>query len=445
MVSVVAGVAALGGLLFGYDTGIIGSALLYITREFKLSTLEAQLVTSAIIAGALLGCMGAGPLSDRIGRRLTVMLAGIVFAAGSVGAALAGNVEILILARFVLGLAVGGASQIVPVYIAELAPPARRGGLVVLFQLAVVGGITISYIVGYGLSGGESWRLMLALGAIPAVILLLGMIPLPESPRWLALQGRDDEARRVLTRLRTDEAQAAKELEEIGQAKSLPKGGWKELGAPWLRPALIAAVGIALFCQITGVNAVLYYAPTIFAAAGFGDQTALLTSIGIGVFMTASTMFGLYAVDKWGRRPLLVWMLPGAVVSLIVLGAMFAGGEPQGWRQVVAILSIIGYVIFNVGSLSVAIWLVGSEVFPLAVRGKGAALVALTHWSADLLVSLTTLSLTQGLGTGWTFWLFALINLLAWLFVLRFVPETRGQSLERIEQALRNGRFAAMR
>lgn len=440
----VAGIAALGGLLFGYDTGIISSALLYISRAFGLGPTGEQLVTSAILVGALVGCMAAGPVSDRLGRRPTVMAAACVFIGGSFAAALAPSTVLLWAARFVLGLAVGAATQIVPVYIAELAPARRRGALVVLFQLAVVSGVTLSYVVGYFLAGAGDWRSMFALGAVPAVILLLGMLPLPESPRWLVLQGRRDAARAVLARLRASEAEVDEELEGIAETARAERG-WGELRRRWLRPALVTGVGVAAFCQLTGVNAVVYYAPTIFTDAGFGDAAAILTSVGIGLVMVATTVFGTVMVDRWGRRRLLLRLLPGAALALVALGFAFLGPGPQGPTRWVAVVAIMAYIGFNVGSLSVAIWLIGAEVFPLSVRGKAASLVALTHWSCDLLVSLTTLTLAGALGTAGMFWLYAVVNALAVAFVWRCVPETRGRSLEEIEASLRRGRFAAAR
>lgn len=433
-------IAATGGLLFGYDTGIISAALLQLTREFHLTTFTAQIVTSAIILGALIGCVTAAPLSDKLGRRRTVMAAAILFLLGTIVVTFAHSVAILIAARLVLGLAIGAASQIVPIYIAEIAPPERRGTLVVAFQLAVVMGITISFITGY-LLRASTWRVMFGLGFIPASILFVGMIFLPNSPRWMAMTGDIERARGILRRVRPTDTAADAELQDIidAQDKQAPL---RDLLKPWVRPALRASVGIALACQLTGINAVLYYAPTIFAGAGFGEQSALLTSVAIGVAMTVATMFGGWAVDVWGRRSLILRLLPGAVISLIVLGAMFMIGHSASWAAWVMIVAIVGYTIFNTGSLSVAIWLVGAEVWPLSMRGAGMSLVAASHWGADLVISLTTLSLVETLGGAGTFWVFAVINLIAWVFVYRYVPETRGRSLEALEASLREGTFA---
>ncbi|GAD26213.1 sugar-proton symporter [Gluconobacter thailandicus NBRC 3257] len=282
---------------------------------------------------------------------------------------------------------------------------------------------------------------MFGIGMLPALILFIGMAFLPNSPRWLALKGRTDEALAVLCRVRSSEEAARRELQDIVDNHD-EQASWSELAKPWVRPALIASTGIALLCQFTGINAIMYYAPAIFSDAGFGQDSALLTSVAVGLSMVCATIFGGWAVDTWGRRTLILRLLPGAVISLIVLGAMFALHMTSGTGAWITVLAIIGYTVCNTGSLSVAVWLVGAEVYPLSCRGKGMSLVAGSHWGADLIISLTTLSLVQGLGAHMTFWLFALVNAFAVFFVLRYVPETKGQSLEQLERSLRDGTFA---
>lgn len=436
----IAVIAATGGLLFGYDTGIISAALLQLTPQFQLTTESAEIVTSAVILGALIGCISAAPLSDRLGRRRTIIAAATLFLIGTVIVTFAHSVAVLTFARLILGLAIGASSQIVPIYIAEIAPPERRGSLVVAFQFAIAFGQLISFVTGYLLQD-YSWRLMFGLGVIPAVVLFIGMLFLPNSPRWLAMQGEFEQAREVLRSVRHSDAAADRELQDI-QDQHDEKAPLSEVFKPWVRPATIAAVGIALLCQLTGINAVMYYAPTIFADAGFGQSSALLTSVAVGVSMVGTVAFGGWAVDAWGRRTLMLRMIPGAVVSLILLGFMFFTGQTHGWGAFVTAAAVVGYVVFNVGSLSVAVWLVGAEVFPLSCRGTGMSLVAASHWGADLIISLTTLSMVKALGAGGTFWLFAAVNALAFFFVLRYVPETRGRSLEQLEASLRDGTFA---
>ncbi|WP_256680704.1 sugar porter family MFS transporter [Pseudomonas sp. LTJR-52] len=440
LVLLIAIIAALGGLLFGYDTGIIGVALLGLGREFALNDTLKQLVTGAIIFGALFGCLGTGPISDRLGRRRTIILVGIVFALGSILSAVSPNVTLLILSRFLLGLSAGSSTQIIPVYIAEVAPPQHRGKLVVLFQFMVVSGITVAYFTGFALD--EHWRWMFALGVVPAVILLAGMSVLPESPRWLLSRGREQDALAVLERVRGDEAAARRELTEIKTVSDAPEGTWRDLLQPWVRPALLVGACISMFSQITGNNALVYYAPTILTQAGFSDQTAVLATGCSTILVVIMTVIGSLLVDRIGRRRYLLILIPGSIIALAIMGYLFQGAGPttdvQRWLVVGCLAA---YLMFNCGGFGVCIWLINSEVYPLFVRGKGASVGAFSHWFFDLVVTLTTLSLVTWLGAAHTFWVYAGISLLALVFIWRFVPETRGKSLEKIEHELREHRF----
>ncbi|QUQ65731.1 sugar porter family MFS transporter [Kutzneria sp. CA-103260] len=449
---VIAAVSSLGGLLFGYDTGIISGALPTIAGQFRLADTGQQLITSAIIVGAIAGASSSGRMSDGIGRRRAIIVAAAVFAAGAALAAVTPEVWTLGIARLVLGFAVGLAAQAVPVYVAELASPARRGGLVVLFQLAITVGILAAYLSGYALDDG--WRWMFGLGLAPAVALLLGMLALPESPRWLFTHGHPEAARKVLTRIRPDAAAVEAEIADLAavpdghrpDAATIPQGSLAALRARWLRPALVAGLGLAIASQVTGINAIIYYAPTILGDAGFGRDAAMLTTVGVGVVNFLMVAIGVRLVDRLGRRRLLLTLLPVAVLCLAALATvLMIQPAPQGPARWVVILGVLGYIAGNGGSLSVVVWLAGPEMYPFEVRSVAVATSTLAVWVFDLLVSLTTLSLTSALGTTGTFWLFAVVNALAFLFVLRFVPETRGRSLEDIENALRDGSFGAMR
>lgn len=434
-------VAALGGLLFGYDTGIISVALLGLKQEFAMGAQTQEWVTSAIVAGALLGCLGTGPISDSLGRRRATALVGLVFVIGSLLSALAPSVAVLVMARLLLGLATGSASQIIPVYIAEVTPPHRRGALVAMFQFMVVLGICFAYLWGYLL--GDAWRWMFFLGVIPATILMLGMLILPESPRWLLSKQREAEALAILRRVRGDEREATKELHEIQAIARQPQGGWRELRKPWLRPALVVGVGIAMFSQITGNNAIIYYAPTILSNAGFSHRAAILAPAGGAIAITLATLIGSQVVDRVGRRRYLLRLIPGSIISLVLLGWLVMDGQSalSGNEQILIAACLILYQGFNAGAFGVCIWLIISEVFPLYVRGKGASIGAFSHWGFNLLVSLTTLSMIERIGLGYAMWVYAGISLLAMLFVYFLVPETAGHSLEQIEADLRRQRF----
>ncbi|MFC7344166.1 sugar porter family MFS transporter [Saccharopolyspora griseoalba] len=439
----IAAISALGGLLFGYDTGIISSALLLISDEFELSAQMKELVTSMILVGAIVGALAAGALADRFGRRRVLFAVAVVFALGAIAAAIAPDVGSLILARFVLGLSVGGASGMVPVYIAELAPARIRGGLMVFFQLMVAVGQLISYLVGYGLADHGGWRWMFALAAIPAVVLYLGMLFLPESPRWLIKRGRPDDARGVLRRVRGEHEEIEGELAEIREVETAEGGGgWGELRRPWVRPALLVGLGIAMFSQITGINAMVYYAPTMLSDAGFGDSSAMLTGIGVGVALVVSAGLGTLLVDRVGRRKILLWLLPGSAASMAVLALAFLPAQLSPTTQWLVVVGLISYIAFNGGSIQVVVWLIGPEVFPLSVRGLAMSLASVAVWAFDLLIALTALSTIEAIGRTGLFATYAVMNVLCWLFVYHLVPETKGRGLEEIERALQSeGRF----
>ncbi|MBB2200667.1 sugar porter family MFS transporter [Gluconacetobacter tumulisoli] len=444
-VSIAAAVAAVGGLLFGYDTGIIASALIFVTQSFSLSTSGQEWVAAALNIGAIFGAVCSGPISDRWGRRPAIMAAAAVFIAASIGCGLAPTVGVLMFARLWLGVAIGATTQIVPVYVAELAPAERRGGLVSLFQLAFSLGLLLAFLVGYELSGTpDSWRPMFMLGAVPALLLALGMMVLPESPRWLLHHQQERRAVSILYKLRGHHTPVSRELYAVLTVDETETAGsgWADLRRRWVRPALVAALGIAALSQLSGPNVIVYYAPIILSQTGLAHSAALLTSVSVGITSTITTAMGIALIDRVGRRRMMLVMLPFAALSLFVLGAVFLGTAPLGGiRMVLMVVSLLGYIFFNFGSLSVAVWLVAAEVFPLAIRSKAMGLASATVWLSDTIVSLVTLSLVHALGTTGTFWLFGAINVAAFLFVWKYVPETVGTSLEDIEDSLRAGTF----
>ena len=445
----VSGIAAIGGFLYGYDTGIISGALLSIADEFKLGHTMQEIVASAILLGAIAGGLSAGLVSDRFGRRRTIMMIAAIFALGAVGAALAPSAALLAIARVFLGVAVGGSSQAVPTYIAELAPPARRGTLVTAFNLAIGLGIALASVVGYTLHGVWSWRWMVGVAACPAASLLVAMTWLPESPRWLASKDRGDEARVALGRVRADAATVDTEMDEImDKAKQTGEqrtAGWSGLAAGWVRPAVLCGLGVAAFTQLSGIEMMIYYAPTILKGVGFGPSSALLSSMMVAVDYLVMTAIGLSVVEHVGRRRLSLLMIPGAAISLVVFGGLFVmglAGPGQSWLVVTCLLV---YMAFNSGGLQVVGWLTGSEIYPLAVRGAGTSAQAGVVWGADLLVTATALTMVQVLGTGGTMWVYAGMNVLAFVFIWFVMPETAGHSLEDIEGALRSDRFRPAR
>ncbi|MGA1798848.1 sugar porter family MFS transporter [Sphingomonas sp. 4RDLI-65] len=445
-------VAAVCGALYGYDTGIISGALLSITDEFGLSHQMQEIVTAAILAGAVIGALATSWLSERIGRKLSVMAVSALFTVGAVACAMAPSVGALIAARVLLGIAVGGSTQVVPMYISELAPQHRRGNLVTMFNVAIGVGILLASVVGFGMHDVWSWRTMVAVAAIPAAIIFVAMAFMPRSPRWAAENMGMEAAIDVLRHVRTTRREIRHEVSQIREAAregDPAEAGWRGIRQAWARPALIAALGVAFFTQCGGLEMMIYYAPTFLSGVGFGKESALLASLGVAIVYAVMTLLGCLFVDRIGRRRLMLVMIPGSVVSLIGLGIMFAvaarGGAHGGWQGWLTIAFLLAFMLFNSGGIQVCGWLLGAEMFPLAMRGPATALHAAMLWGSNLIVTGTALSLVHAIGLGSTMWVYAGVNLASFVFVFLFVPETAGASLEDIEASLRSGTFRPTR
>ena len=430
--ALVALIAALGGLLFGFDTGVISGALLFIVPEFHLGAAAQGLVVGIVTLGALAGALLGGAAADAVGRRRTNIAGGALFIVGSLVSAVAADVATLIIGRFVIGVAIGLSSVAAPLYIAELAPADRRGRLVSLFQLAVTVGILASFIIDEVFAPTHDWRTMLGIAVIPGAALVLGMLPMPESPRWLVKHGRTADARAALRRVRQAEDVDAELREIAGDIAQDRPAAWSELASPDLRPALVVGIGLAVFQQVTGINTIIYYAPQIFQAAGFGTATtALAATIGIGVVNVLATVVAIALVDRVGRRPLLLAGLMGMVGSLLVLGIAWRQAAAVGWLGTVTVACIGVYIICFAFSLGPIVWLMISEIYPTRIRARAASVSTAANWLANFAVSVTFPLLRASLGTSVTF-LYALLGAIAIWFVARRVPETRGRSLEEI-------------
>lgn len=442
---VAAVVSAVSGLLYGYDTGIISGALLQISKEFHTGNGMEQAIAAGILLGAVIGALACSFLSERFGRHPTILLICGVFILGSLSCSVAPSAVSLALARVLLGFAVGGATQTVPMYVAELAPASIRGRLVLCFQLAIGVGIVISTLV--GASEQVSWRVSIGSAAAPALLMLLLQLKLPESPRWLVKQHRRDDAEEVLGRVRPEgydvdrELGEIVELEERKQETKSENRGWSGLRQPWVRPALLVGCGIAAFTQLSGIEMIIYYAPTILTDNGFATTAALRVSVGLGVTYLVMMIVGLAIVDKVGRRRLTLVMVPGAALSLFVLGAFFVT-DHSGRAQVPYIIAtLLVFMFFNAGGLQLMGWLTGSEIYPLAVRGAGTSVQSATLWGTNLLITLTLLTMIDLFGVGQVFWIYGMFNVAAFLFVWWRMPELTGHSLEDIEKHLQDGNF----
>jgi sugar porter (SP) family MFS transporter len=371
-----------------------------------------------------------------------LIIAAVVFVLGAIGAAVAPGTVLLVAARIVAGVAIGIASFVAPLYISEIAPVAIRGKLVSINQVALTSGIVVSYLIDYAFAGSQAWRWMFALAVVPAAAFGIGLLFIPDSPRWLIARGCADKARAVLKRIRSPE-DVEGEFDEIQQSVSQQKGSWSELIGPLLRPAMIVGVGLAIAQQITGINTVIYYAPTIFKFAGLSSASvAILASVGVGAVNVVLTLVAMQLVDRVGRRPLLLVSLAGMALSICVLGLAFALPKLSGSLGWIAMVSLMVYVgSFAVG-LGPVFWLMLSEIYPLRIRGRAMSVGTVANWGANLLVALSFLTLTKVLGKPATFWLYGAVSIGAWLFAFFLVPETKGKSLEQIEAHFRSGKPA---
>jgi SP family galactose:H+ symporter-like MFS transporter len=441
-------VIMLAGLLFGYDQGVISGALEGIQSDFDLSTTMTEVVTSWVTLGALFGALLSGVLADRIGRRRTILLAAGLFTVGALVEAFAPGTAVLVIGRLIVGFGVGVASVAAPLYASEQAPTHLRGRFVSTYQLAITIGIFVAYLVDQALTNGSSWRMMLGVSAVPGVLLLVAIAPMPESTRWLVGAGRRKDAAAGLRKLRPDvDVDATLDtIEEAAREEDADRASWGEVFSKSLRKPLTVGVGLAIFQQITGINAIIYYADKIFAEAGFStpaDQ-ASATTWAIGGVNVLATFIAVAYVDRFGRRPLLFAGLVGMAASLTTVGIAFqfmdsadTSGAGTGGPTTAGIVTLVALVVFIASfafSLGPVTWTVINEIFPNRVRGRAVAVATAVNWGAAFLVSQFFLTLIDSIGSSATFWLFAAFAVIAYVWIWRKVPETKGKSLEEIQE-----------
>ncbi|WP_167131294.1 sugar porter family MFS transporter [Paramicrobacterium chengjingii] len=427
---------ALGALLWGYDNGVIAGAMLFIKKDFDLDPGLVGLVTASITLGAGAGSLLSGALADKLGRKRLILLAAVVFSLGIVAASLAPNPAILILARLVLGLGIGIVAVSIPIYLAELAPAAIRGRVGTLTQLMIASGILLAYIVNYLFSPTGDWRWMIGVAIVPALALLVGVVFLPESPRWLVKHGREDEARTILAmRIPADSVDAS--VAEIHRTLAASKGSWRDLIQPWVRPAVIVAVLLAIFAQLLGINTIVFYAPTILSAIGFSDQVALLNTIGFGVVSIIFTVIAFRIVDVVGRKKLLTrgsLVMGGSMLVMAIISITF--GLTAGLTGYLAVLCLVVFKATYSLTWGTVTRVVQSEILPLTVRGTALGLAEVFNFASTFVLSAVFPMLLAG-GTGLPFFVFAIIGIAAFIFVRFFVRESKGLTLEQIEEDLR--------
>lgn len=439
-------ISTFGGLLFGYDTGVINGALPYMQEDLGLTPLTEGLVTSSLLFGAAFGALLGGRLADRNGRRKMIMVLAVIFLVGTLACTFAPNTEIMIAARFVLGLAVGGASVSVPVYLAEVSPSARRGRIVTQNELMIVTGQLLAFVFNaylgntFGESGGI-WRWMLVIATLPAIALWIGMNFLPESPRWLASMGSFGETLSVLQRIRSQE-DARTEFEEVKamavEDYKSKMGSWKDLGIPWLRRIFVVGVGLAVIQQITGVNSIMYYGTQILAQSGFGREAALTANIANGIISVLATFVGIWLLSRVGRRKMLITGQIGTTSALLLIG-IFSLVLPEGTGRGFVILALtVTFLAFQQGAISPVTWLMLSEIFPLKIRGLGMGASAFVLWMVNFLVGFGFPQLLAAIGLSNTFFVFAVLGVGAIAFAGKYVPETKDKSLEDVEHYFKN-------
>jgi sugar porter (SP) family MFS transporter len=426
----IAATVALGGLLFGYDTAVISGAILFVRKQFQLSTLGTELATSIVLVGALVGAAVGGYLGDRFGRKPILILTAIFFAVFAVATGMANGLPVFVAARFLVGVAVGVTSLLTPLYIAEIAPARTRGALVTLNQLAIVVGIAVAYCVDYLFAASGNWRAMFISAVAPSVILLAGLMFLPETPRWLAARGRFDQASAILKRIESPE-EAERNLRELRLVTQIDRVALADLFGPRFRRPVFVGVVLAAFSQITGVNTIIYYTPTILQMAGFESaSSAILGTVLVGVVNVVATVISLLLLDRLGRRPLLLAGIVGMGLSLTHLGFSFGAARLS---RVIILMDVIVYLASFAIGLGCVFWLIASEIYPTTVRAQAMSLATLTVWATDFLVTMTFLTLVEKLRPRRAFWLYAVACLAAVLFSLWMVPETKGRTLEEIE------------
>jgi SP family galactose:H+ symporter-like MFS transporter len=427
-------IAGLGGILYGFDMGVIAAALIYVRDAFHLSTWMQEVLVIAVLIGVMIGALIGGTVADRVGRRKTLVWGAILFIAGSILAPLSPNVYVLFVARTLLGIAVGFTSVTAPVYVSELAPPQSRGMLIGLYQFALTSGIALADLVGYWFAASHGWRWMFAFGLVPALLFLFMVLTVPESPRWLFAQNRVAEAELVLKSY-TDEAGARLLLEDIRLSlMTKMERRWSALWSPAVRGSLFIAVGFMLLVPATGINAVLYYGPQIFSLAGISsDKSAIFATFLVAITNVLATVIALVLVDRAGRKPLLFAGLGGMTVALLMLAVCFhnqaALGHSLGLIATSCLMFFITCYAFSLGPIA---WILVSEVFPLRLRGRGVAAATLSFGTSNFIVSLTFLSLLKAAGTSLTFIIYGAFCILTLIFVRYVIPETKGRELESI-------------
>jgi len=433
--------AALAGLMFGLDIGVISGATQFIQAEYKVSDHTIEWIVSSMMFGAAVGAVGAGWLSATLGRKRSLILGAVLFVVGSLLSGFAWSPETLIAARVVLGLAIGLATFTAPLYLAEVAPEHIRGAMISTYQLMITIGILVAFLSDTALSYNSAWRWMLGVIAIPGALFLLGVLFLPDSPRWLLMRGRRDEALEVLLRLRGDSAVVAREAADIEEQLKTPQRGWHLfLENRNFRRSVWLGVLLQLMQQFTGMNVVMYYAPRIFKEMGYDTATQMWFTALVGLTNVLATFIAIALIDRWGRKPILYTGFAVMAVGLGVVGSMMHNGIHDHGAQIFTVAMLLVFIVGFAMSAGPLVWTLCSEIQPLKGRDFGIACSTFTNWICNMIVGFTFLSLLNGIGNANTFWLYAGLNAVFIVVTFWLVPETKGITLEQIERNLMSGK-----
>lgn len=439
-------VASLGGFLFGFDMAVISGVLPLVQEQFSLTASQEGWFVSSALVGCIIGVTISGELSDRLGRKKPLVLTAVLFVLSALGCALMPTLSGVITSRLIGGIGIGIASNVVPLYISEIAPSKIRGRLVTYYQFALTFGILVAYLSNAALLSGvsttaisqsvlsgifntEVWRGMLGLGIIPALLFLFGLLVIPESPRWLIQKGRVAEGVAIISRI-TNQSPGEIEAEQTRQKPNQGKTSYKELFAPGMRKALIIGILLPLFSQFSGINAIIYYGPSILSNAGISLSNSLISQVIFGVANMLFTLIAIWKVDSWGRRPLYLFGTAGATITLVLTGLCFYYNATSSIWLLVCVLGFLACFAFSIGPLK---FVVAAEIFPSAIRGRALAISIMVMWVADTIVGQLTPILLKEIGSAGTFWFFAFFCLVAFITVYKLLPETKGKSLEQIE------------
>lgn len=446
-------VASLGGFLFGFDMAVISGVLPLVQKQFNLTAAQEGWFVSSALVGCIIGVAFSGELSDRYGRKKMLFLSAVLFLFSAIGCSFMPSLSLIIVARLMGGIGIGVASNVVPLYISEIAPARIRGRLVTYYQFALTLGILVAYLTNAGLLNyslahqdettnsllnhlfvTNVWRGMFLIGAVPALLFLIGLFMVPESPRWLIQKGRREEGEAILSSVST-KLEAKRDAAEIEQNRSEEKISYKELFAPGMRKAMLIGILLPLFSQFSGINAIIYYGPSILSNAGISLSNSLISQVIFGVANMLFTLIAIWKVDSLGRRPLYLVGTAGATIALFLTGLCFYTGATTSIWLLVCVMLFLACFAFSIGPLK---FVVASEIFPNKIRGRAMAISIMTMWIADTIVGQLTPILLKQLGTEYTFWFFALFCLIALIVVFKLLPETKGKSLEQIENYWRH-------